>query len=64
MRALFTVRISVGLEDFEDLKADLIQGMKAVQRVRCAPSLCFLARAFRATDVCLVVAQFEEGAKL
>ncbi|TNY18667.1 cystathionine gamma-synthase [Rhodotorula diobovata] len=27
------VRISVGLEDFEDLKADLIQGMKAVQRL-------------------------------
>ncbi|GAA5994700.1 uncharacterized protein JCM10292_004303 [Rhodotorula paludigena] len=27
------VRLSIGLEDFEDLKADLIQGFKAVQRL-------------------------------
>ncbi|GAA5842479.1 hypothetical protein JCM9279_005396 [Rhodotorula babjevae] len=28
------VRISVGLEDFDDLKADLIEGLEAVQQVR------------------------------
>lgn len=34
------VRVSVGIEDFEDLKADLIQGFRKVVQVRhtCLPS--------------------------
>ena len=45
-----TVRISVGIEDFEDLKADLVLGFRTVIQVRRASSdLRRVAQAFDLT---------------